>query len=256
MTDLRARSNIVSLTVHAALIALLLTISNEVSKPSSQPQLVVTPLTAPVLKIQTTRATGGGGGEHATLPATAGHPPKIALKQFVPPTVQVNPNPKLVIEPTIEGPPDLRVDNSLQNIGDPLSGFNNGNGGIGGPFGVGNGTGKGIGDKSGNSVGDGDGSTGKVYTAGKGVTAPVLIHSVDPEFSDEARRAKLSGIVLIHAEIDPTGHARNLRLARSLGLGLDEKAMEAVRQWLFRPGTKDGKAVTVSALITVQFQLL
>jgi protein TonB len=256
MTDSRARSNLVSITVHAALIAFLLTISNEAAKPPRQTQLTVIPLTEPVLKASP-KAIGGGGGARAALPATAGKLPKIAPRQFVPPTIQaVNFTPKLVIEPSVEGPSDLKIDSTLAGIGDPLSIFDTGSAGMGGPLGIVNGRGTGVGNKSGAAAGEGDGTTGKVFRAGNGVSGPILIHRVEPEFSDEARRAKFSGTVLIHADIDQSGHPRNLRLARSLGLGLDEKALEAVSQWLFKPGIRDGKAVTVSAMIEVKFALL
>jgi len=79
---------------------------------------------------------------------------------------------------------------------------------------------------------------------------------VEPEFSDEARRAKYSGVVSLRADIDAAGHPRNIRVVHSLGMGLDEKAVQAVTQWVFRPGTKDGKPVAVSALIEVGFHLL
>jgi TonB family protein len=85
---------------------------------------------------------------------------------------------------------------------------------------------------------------------------PVLLHSVEPEFSEEARRAKYTGTVMLRADIDEKGHPRNLRVMHSLGMGLDEKAMDAVIQWLFKPGTKEGKAVAVSAVIEVSFHLL
>ena len=140
-------------------------------------------------------------------------------------------------------------------LGDPLARLVNGSAGFGGPLGIGNGPGNGVGDKRGSGAGTGD-ESGRVYRAGGGVTAPVLIHRVEPEFSEEARKAKYSGVVTLHADVDTTGHARNLRVVKSVGMGLDEKAMDAVSRWLFRPGTKDGKPVPVSAVIEVSFRLL
>jgi TonB family protein len=78
---------------------------------------------------------------------------------------------------------------------------------------------------------------------------------VEPEYSEEARKAKYQGTVILYVEISPGGRAVNPRVVRSLGLGLDEKAIEAVRKWEFRPGYKDGKAVTVVATIEVNFRL-
>jgi protein TonB len=85
---------------------------------------------------------------------------------------------------------------------------------------------------------------------------PVVIRKVAPDFSEEARRAHAAGTVIVYAEIGTDGKPHNLRVMRSFGLGLDENAVEAVSQWLFRPGTKDGKPVVVSAEIEVAFHLL
>jgi TonB family protein len=97
---------------------------------------------------------------------------------------------------------------------------------------------------------------GGVYRVGGGVTAPALLHKVEPVYSEEARKAKYQGTVVLYVEVNPEGLATNVRVVRALGLGLDEKAIEAVRQWQFKPGTKDGKAVTVAATIEVNFRLL
>jgi TonB family protein len=85
---------------------------------------------------------------------------------------------------------------------------------------------------------------------------PKVIYQVDPEFSEEARRAKHYGTVILVVDVDTRGRAVNVRVARSLGLGLDEKAMEAVSRWRFKPGMRSGRPVTVSATIEVNFHLL
>lgn len=248
----------VSLTVHVAAIALLLLASKRMLPPASAiQQSNVAALISPFVPKPALTAIGGGGGAHQLLPATAGHLPKIA-PQFVPPALQiVNMHPKLAMEMTIEAPPDAAaLDRALPTLGDPLSKFLNNSAGSGGPLGIGNGNGTGLGDKHGPAVGAGDNSAGMVYRPGNGVTLPVLIHQVEPEFSEEARKAKHSGIVVLHTDVDATGHPRNIRVVQSLGMGLDEKAVNAVLQWLFRPGTKDGKPVAVSATVEVRFQLL
>lgn len=96
---------------------------------------------------------------------------------------------------------------------------------------------------------------GGVYRVGGGVSAPVLIHKVEPEYTEEARAAKYQGTVSLYTEIAPDGTATNIRVVHGLGLGLDEKAIEAVKQWRFKPGQKDGKPVTVMATIEVNFRL-
>lgn len=97
----------------------------------------------------------------------------------------------------------------------------------------------------------------RVYRVGEdGITPPKLISNVEPEYSEEARRAKVEGTVVLYAEIRPDGRVRNLRVTRSLDAGLDQKAMEAIEKWTFQPGRKDGKPVVVAATIEVNFRLL
>jgi TonB family protein len=95
-----------------------------------------------------------------------------------------------------------------------------------------------------------------VSAIGNGVSAPAVMSKVDPEYSEEARAAKLSGTVRLSVVVDKEGVARNIRVVNSLGSGLDEKAIEAVSQWRFRPGQKDGQPVNVRATIEVNFQLI
>lgn len=87
------------------------------------------------------------------------------------------------------------------------------------------------------------------------LAAPVPIHRADPEYTEEARNAKIEGAVLIHMVIDENGVPTDPKVVRSLDKGLDEKAIEAVKQWRFKPGLKDGKPVPVSANIEVNFRL-
>jgi TonB family protein len=95
-----------------------------------------------------------------------------------------------------------------------------------------------------------------VFRIGGGVSAPSLLYKVEPEYSEEARKARYQGVVVLYVEVDPNGRAQNVRVLSSVGLGLDAKAIEAVKKWRFRPGYKDGKPVTVAAQIEVSFRLL
>jgi TonB family protein len=99
-------------------------------------------------------------------------------------------------------------------------------------------------------------TSGGVYRVGGGVTAPALVFKKEPEYSEVARAAKYQGTVTLYVEVGPDGFAHNMRVLKSLGLGLDEKAMDAVSQWQFRPGMKAGVPVTVAASIEVNFRLL
>ena len=92
--------------------------------------------------------------------------------------------------------------------------------------------------------------------ASSGVTPPKLLQHVDPQYSEEARIAKLEGTVTISIEVGTDGLARNIQVLQGIGLGLDEKAVEAIRQWTFQPGAKDGQPATVAASVEVNFRLL
>ncbi len=201
---------------------------------------------------------GGGGGARQPLPVSAGQAPKPAMKQFVPPQI-VDRTPKLAMSPAIVLPPDTVLpQNNLPNWGDPLAKLSTLSNGPGGGGGMGNGKGGGLGDgkDSGSGVGVGGGFRDGAYSAGGGVSAPVLVFKTDPEYSEEARKSKYSGSVTLAIVVDTEGRARDIHVTRSLGMGLDEKAMEAVRQWKFKPGLKAGQAVNVRATIEVNFRLL
>jgi TonB family protein len=95
-----------------------------------------------------------------------------------------------------------------------------------------------------------------VYRIGAGIQAPKLVVKEEPAYTDEARIAKLDGTVALYVEIAPDGRARNIRVLKPLGLGLEDNAIDAVTRWRFEPGMKDGLPVTVAAQIEVNFRLL
>jgi TonB family protein len=212
---------------------------------------------APEVKIN---KGGGGGGDRSLLPASKGRLPKVAPRQFTPPSAVINnPNPKLIMDPSILAPPDVQMPPvNMSQYGDPLAKLGPASNGTGYGGGIGSGHGGGVGSGSGGGVGPGSdgGFGGGVYKVGNGTTAPVVLYKKEPEYSEEARKAKYQGTVVLYIEVDPSGRAVNPKVVRSLGLGLDEKAMEAVRQWKFKPGYRDGKPVTVAATIEVNFRLL
>ena len=191
---------------------------------------------------------GSGGGQHSPLPPLKSPLPKPAPRVFTPPLATIE-HPALLMDASLIAPPDAwAAPNSP--IGNPLGVFNGGNG-PGTHVGIG--TGNGIGDGPGNGPAAGDVG---VYSVGKGITAPSVIAKVDPEYSEEARKAKYSGAVLLSIVVDTDGRADNIKIVRSLGMGLDEKAIEAVERWRFRPGTSNGVPVRVRAQIEVSFRLL
>ena len=201
---------------------------------------------------------GGGGGDQDHLSASKGAPPRFANEQLTPPTAVVrNETPQLPADPTLIGPPEIVLPSAAVS-GDPLANVlappSNGTGSEGG---IGSGTGGGVGSGDGPGVGPGyaGGIGGGVFHVGGGVTAPRALYQPDPEYSEEARRAKFQGTVVLDVTIGQDGRPRDLRIARSLGMGLDEKAVDAVRLWKFVPATKDGHPVAVRVAIEVAFRL-
>ncbi|HEY6352607.1 MAG TPA: energy transducer TonB [Candidatus Angelobacter sp.] len=199
---------------------------------------------------------GGGGGDADRLKASTGTLPKASSEQLAPPTTTIqNEHSKLMVEPTIVAP-SLQLPQTKQ-VGDPLSALmtpSDGRG-VGSGIGSGGGGGVGAGNGPGFGIGTGGGYGGGVFTVGNGVTAPHVVYDPTPEYSLEARQAKYQGTVVLWAIIGPDGRPRDLRVHRSLGMGLDEKAMEAVRTWRFRPATKDGNPVAVQIEVEVNFHL-
>ncbi len=203
---------------------------------------------------------GGGGGDRSPLPASKGRLPRIAARQFTPPMAVVNnPNPKLIMEPTLIIQPDVNLPNvNMAQYGDPLGKIGPPSSGPGSGGGIGSGSGGGVGPGRGPGYGPGEGGGfgGGPYRIGNGVSAPTLVYKVDPEYSEEARKAKFQGTVVLYIEINERGLPQNPRVIQALGMGLDEKAIEAVMKWRFRPGYLNGKPVTVSAQVDVNFRLL
>jgi len=199
---------------------------------------------------------GGGGGDADRLNASRGTPPPPAVVQLAPPVVVVrNSDPKLPEQPTIIAP-NLRLPQSSQ-MGDPLSNLMNPSGGTGVRAGIGANAGDGVGNGEGPGYGPGRGGNfgDHVYRVGNGVSAPRVVYDPEPEYSQEARAAKYQGTVTLWAVIGPDGRPRGLRVEHSLGMGLDEKALEAVNTWRFEPATKDGHPVPVMMEIEVSFHL-
>ncbi|HTB12380.1 MAG TPA: energy transducer TonB [Bryobacteraceae bacterium] len=237
-----------SLAIHSGAIGLILLLASIPSVRSSisrMPDRVV-PLLAPRL----TRAKAqGGGGQRNPLPASRGQvPPRPVTRVFVPPMAVRLENPKLTVQQAMIEAPDFNI--QAPDIGDPLRRIGPLSGGSGGPFGIGDGTGFGIGK------GLGNGNSIVSYKS-LGITEqPQLLHSEEPEYSEEGRKARAQGSVLLAIDVGMNGRVANIRVVKSLGLGLDEKAKEAVLKWRFRPAMAGGRPVTAPAQVTVTFHLL
>jgi protein TonB len=194
---------------------------------------------------------GGGGGQHDLAPVSKGKLPDLAQKQLVPPKAPPPIAPKLAIDPSVIVQKDLKMaTNDMPNLGmpnSPLKGISLGNG---------SGTGLGSGNGSGIGPGSGGNTGGGVFHIGGGISSPVVLYQPEPEFSEEARKAKFSGNVLVYLWVDTDGKPSHVRVVRPVGMGLDEKAVEAVRLYRFKPAMKDGKPVQVDLYVDVNFQIL
>jgi TonB family protein len=99
-------------------------------------------------------------------------------------------------------------------------------------------------------------ATAQASKVGNGVAAPALLHKLEPDYSVEARAAKVQGTVVLSVVIGTDGRASDVQLRKGVGYGLDEQALDAITQWTFKPGMRDGMAVPVQASIEVNFRLL
>jgi protein TonB len=263
-------SQVIAVGLHAAVIALLVipifTNMMPASTEAKNKQIGVMPLDiSPYVSKLPAGADkaggGGGGGDRSQLPPTKGRAPKFKWTQFTPPEATLkNMNPKLAMDPSLLGPPDLKVANPpLTNMGDPLAASVNYSGGPGGGGGIGTGEAGGIGSGSGGGLGPGSGggTGGGVFRAGvNGVGIPVCFYQPPPEYSDEARKVKYQGAVVVEGVIGIEGKISNIRIIKGVGMGLDENAVAAVKTWRCKPAAgPNGKPVPTIVPIEVTFRL-
>ncbi len=212
---------------------------------------LVTEIAPPPIAPVKPTTMGGGGGQKGPTPVTKGQLPKFADTQITPPKAPPLEQPKIKMpDPTIEVQKDLKMaNNNMPNMGMPNSPL------IGTSMGNGNGTGIGSGSGTGLGAGSGGNYGGGLRKIGGGVSAPILTYQVEPEFSEEARKAKAAGNVLVNLIVDQNGRPQNVHVLRGVGMGLDEKAVEAVKQYKFTPAKENGKPVAVELNVEVNFQI-
>jgi len=238
-------------------------LGRHVVNAAPSPKVTVTlvdPGDLPVLKPSPTRSGGGGGGgDRDVLQASKGALPKFSMNPITPPAAVIrNEHPKLEVPPSIAIPPEVQLaSNNMPNLGDPMAHAvlpSNGTG-AGGGIGSGSGGGVGSGHGPGFGPGEGGGTGGGIFHVGGGVSPPRAIFQPEPEFSEEARKAKFQGVCTLALIVGADGRPSNIRVVGSLGMGLDEKAIEAVRNWKFEPAMKDGHPVRVEIDVEVDFHL-
>jgi periplasmic protein TonB len=259
-------SSALAVVAHVVVIGLILFFfwaqwrTRAIERKKNLADMDVKPFIPMTLKMNQSMGGGGGGGAHELVEASKGHLPKMAKTQIVPPQIIRNDNPKLAVDPTIVMPQQVKLPDApnMPNVGVPQSpqvALASQGGGSGSGFGSGRGGGIGSGNGNGVGPGEGGGYGGGLMRPGGGVSAPQVIFSVDPEFSDEARRAKYQGICVVSVIVDAQGNPQRVRVVRPLGMGLDEKAVEAVKQYKFKPAYYQGHPVAVEVNIEVNFRI-
>jgi len=261
--QVRRETFVVSFLLHVVAVVLIVVSGSLVythrEEIKQQVTGIVTDISPYVLPPSSSKAGGGGGGGTGDkLAASKGALPKLSREQIAPPEVVLtNEAPKLPVNPTVVVPPNIALPHTGP-LGDPLSAvLGSPSNGPGSGGGIGSGSGGGVGSGRGPGVGPGwgGGIGGGPYRVGGGVSAPKPLYTPDPEYSEEARKSKYQGVVVLWLVIGPDGLPHEIKVARPLGMGLDEKAIEAVRTWRFQPAEMNGKAVAVQMNVEVSFRL-
>ncbi|MGD0569191.1 MAG: energy transducer TonB [Candidatus Sulfotelmatobacter sp.] len=230
-------------------------------KPVARVILIAPSLESYALPLATKQAGGGGGGgDRDKIEAPRGELPRAAKEQITPPQIVLrNEHPRLTAEATVIAPPQIRMAATTPNLGNPAAPIlpSIASNGLGSAGGIGSGAGGGVGKGAGAGVGEGYGGGigGGAYKVGGSVLAPRPLTTPDPDYTEQARQAKLQGMCVLGLIVGADGKPRDIHVIRKLGLGLDEKAMIAVSQWTFAPATKDGTAVPVQISVQVSFKL-
>lgn len=261
------RAQTISLALHTSLIAILLipALAPPPGKISIRDTFLVFPrlrsLDPLEIKAKEGKSNqnrgGGGGGARDSLPATKGSLPPFTRIQFTPPG-RPQPNAELQMPPTLKGP-NVTLAAPFPIIGDPNGKAFNDSQGPGGGNGHGDKCCGGSGSGKGRGHGEGDdewtGGPGKIAIAGRGVGTPVCAYCPNPQFTDEAIRVRYQGTVTLRLIVTAEGLPTNISLLRGAGLGLDERAIEAVKGWRFTPAhDRNGRPVATWVVVEVQFR--
>ena len=248
--------------INGGILALLLLVgvravvfSGPVSKPGSKFHIDDFPLFAPSKSVSSN--SGQGGGTNDLIDPNKGRVPRLDMDAVERVQVPLLDHPKLALDNSIALPPDIKLPD---NPPMPMIGVHSSanvtvvSGGPGKNGGIGSGPDGGYGPGSGPGWGPGSGPG--IYTPGAGgVSQPIPIVTPEAEFSDEARRQKYQGVCMISVIIDAQGNPQSPHIVQHLGMGLDEKALEAVAKYRFKPARKDGKPVAVRISVMVNFRL-
>jgi periplasmic protein TonB len=263
-------------TLHAGMLAALVLITTagmakpEAVTPQDKNEMRLVFLVAPG------PGGGGGGGGHvepappppakrkgvetlrSPIPVRRPPPrvePTPIVRRVEPPPVKPEPLPP-VIAPVVTVAADTQDRAGVPWVAKtpPVMEDNRGSG-TGGGTGSGQGTGLGEGDGAGIGPGSGGGTGGGPYRPGSGITAPAILREVKPDYTEEGRRRNVEGDVVLEIVVRSDGAVGNVKLLQGLGAGLDQRAIEAVRQWRFSPARRYGTPVDVIVEVAMEFKL-
>jgi len=231
----------------AVLLVVLFFMGKKILETVNKPPLTNTPIEVTEFKApKKDVSAGGGGGSPDKIEAIKGKIPPLAKAPVIAPVIQP-PVPSIDLQNDITIPTDTKLPNfGVSNSANvKLASGGNGSG-----MGLGSGHGNGYGPGYGGNIGGG------LERVGGRVSAPIPLNSVEAEFSEEARKAKYQGVVLVRLIVDAQGNPQNPRVVQALGMGLDEKALEAVRKYKFKPAMRDHKTpVAVEITVEVNFHM-
>ena len=250
------RAQSASLLMHAAILGAAVILAMHLPGSKRQPLLPgdqkppVFSVPAGLLDLLRGHNPNGGRGNgtgHDLLPPTQGNLPPRSSIQLLKPTLPQNQNPELPIPPTILDPSAPRELKPVDNIGLPWMPDRNNSSGRG----KGNTIGDGPDDSIGSSPGDEAGIGGPRGPYQAGVTLPKCAYCPEPQYTDEAREAKIQGGVTLQVLVGADGRAAQIRIVKGIGLGLDDRAVQAIRNWKFVPA-HDAARRAIPAWVTVE----
>jgi periplasmic protein TonB len=254
-----SRVQAVSVVLHVVGLALAILVplflTDWISPPSTKAgnvELTSNDISPYIPKAPGKTPVGGGGGQHDLAPANKGRLPKFSWTQSARPMVRPPAHPEIAITPTVLGNPDIRLPNNDMKVwGDPFA--------KGSTDSMGQGRGNGVGNGNGNGVGPGElyGTGGGPPGAGTGgYGTPTCLYCPHPDFTDEAMKLKITGVVWLTVTITADGRVTDIRVLKGLGFGLDEKAIERARTWRLKPAMgPDGRPAAVRMTIEADFNL-
>jgi protein TonB len=252
----RPENFLLSILAHALGIALAVVIAAYVARnPGDFGRQIEIALQAPgpiTFSAEKPGGHGGGGTREKSSPSFGAAPKMTLENQLTPPeAVLTNLNPKLPEPPSVMALSPLPT---LGQPGDPLATSAVPSNGPGAGGGIGTDCCGGVGSKKG--PGFGSYGEGNVFKPGVGgVSAPRPIYAPEPDYSEEARRVKYQGSVVLWLAVGADGRPHNIRVQNALGMGLDEKAIAAVSQWRFQPAMLNHQAVAVAINVELSFRL-